>query len=360
MVWQRFIHSWSFWSLINYLPAQNQTLSGLFLHQRLIVPLPSIVDIVTHVGLQTYLLQQFYTQPLRPSLWRLLLNKAILWSHQSLQISPLPLYHPYISGCIAAYIRANSSGTFILESTAETRTFLPSVKHFSWLKHPINYSHTPETPAAPRCGPNPTYRAASHQLHQCTCLGWHITRRENRRCVLQKHITFCIPTPRCRGSAEIRIRKVMPQKAEQTLRDQVAQVKNLVWKGFSWDGCQVADNWYEFFLSQTWPWCILFGEKNTNTQMHSDTELHNSLQKSSGGVWCWHRGWAPNQPSWSGLKFLWLVLWLEESAYIVGLPGSSPSPVLDRMQHPWAKAQTMLRHQLEMSSSYTRKTLCLS
>lgn len=62
--------------------------------------------------------------------------------------------------------------------------------------------------------------------------------------------------------------------------------------------------------------------KITNAQMHRHIELHNSLQKSSGGVWCWHRSWAPNQPSWSSLKFLWLVLWLEESAYVVGLPGS--------------------------------------
>lgn len=55
MVWQRFAQSWGFWSLINYLPAQNQTFQKtrrFFLLQTSAVPLPSIVDNVTHVGLQ--------------------------------------------------------------------------------------------------------------------------------------------------------------------------------------------------------------------------------------------------------------------------------------------------------------------
>lgn len=170
-------------------------------------------------------------------------------------------------GCTAAYIRGNSSGTFVLESTAETRTLLPSVKHSSWLKHPMNYRHHPETSAAQRCSPNPTHRAASHQLHQCTCLGWHVTRRENRRfqmCTLKAHhlLDPHSSLQGISGSAEIRIRKVMPQKTEKTLKDQVAQVNNVIWKGFSWDSCQVAGNWYEFFPSQTWPWYILFGKNH--------------------------------------------------------------------------------------------------
>lgn len=188
MVWQRFTQSWGFWSLINYLPAQNQTFQKT---RRFFSPAdfssPSsqycgYCDSCRSAGTCssnfTLSLYDLHFEGHFEGCCSTKQSRDLTRAFRFLLFLTTILTSP---GSTAPYIRGNSSGTFILESTAETRTFLSSAKHSSWLKHPMNYSHLPETTGTLRRGPNPTYRAASHQLHQCTCLGRHITRREDRR-----------------------------------------------------------------------------------------------------------------------------------------------------------------------------------
>lgn len=133
-----------------------------------------------------------------------------------------------------------------------------------------------------------------------------------------------IPAPCCRGSQD----QQKSVKGKWCLKRLSKHWRTKLHKWIIWSekaSAGIAAKWQATGMSSSHlrvslsAFCL---GKNTNAQMQRDIQLHNSLLKSSGGVWYWHRSWAPNQPSWSGLKFLWLVLGLEESAYIVGLPGS--------------------------------------
>lgn len=146
------------------------------------VLLVSIVDIVTHVGLQVPA-----SAILHSAFMTFILKVAAHQSNPVISPEPSDFFSSSLPslaspGCTAPYIRGNSSDTFILESTAETRwLFFHQLSTVHESSIPL-IKAIPETRAAPpRCGPNPAYRAASHQLHQCTCLGWHIPRREKRR-----------------------------------------------------------------------------------------------------------------------------------------------------------------------------------